>query len=131
MIIYEVAVNGKVRCRAGVSETGSLFANLHYFPTQNQILADLINQGKVKPIVPMLEIHGTEDKEFFDWLEHRCEVGTEITIRILEAEAPSVPQERQLDPNEEAAELAAKKACYLVLKAEFENEGSTEHSTEV
>ena len=115
MFVFEVLINGIVRCRAGSRD--SVRATLSY--VNSPVLAEAIARGELPEEVPEIDVGGFIDDAYARWLHQKCSVGDEITIRILESETADQPE---LKPVDSEMELMAKKAAYKALKKELEGE---------
>jgi hypothetical protein len=123
MISFEVHVNGKKVCTAGVGEDGVLSAMLTYVRRENEVLDP---KAESEPAIT-LSVGGLANDQNMRWLgsELPIESGDEVTIRVLEAESVDEPAERTdaKDPD-----IARKNRRYLYecYRREFENESGGE-----
>jgi|SRR5436190_7029967 len=87
MLAFEVYINGKKRCTAGIRGPGVLTASLCW------VLRELKSRrGKRKELklgVGGLVSHSDEDLE---WLSRDLQPGDEVTIRIIEAAKVDKPK---------------------------------------
>ncbi len=95
MICFEVSVNGEKLCTAGIGEYGVLSCILSWVKR---------HPDRYKPEMPIefldeelhLDVGGIEDKESIKWLkDFNLEVGSEISIRIIESDYTDEPLNRQ------------------------------------
>ena len=83
MTCFEVSINGKLVCTAGVNDVGMLLALVELAKRKPQS-KDQRNRDYIK-----LRVGGSEASdgriEQVDWLNRRIRVGDEIKIRVVEA----------------------------------------------
>src|SRR5688572_24428855 len=117
MIVFEIRINGAVRCRAG--SEGDVIATLSYI--RSPVLADAIARGELPKEVqdPDLSVGGVLGDAHARWLSQKCSVGDEITIRIVESDTADEPE---LNPIDAEMDQAAKWAAYRALKDDLEGE---------
>ncbi len=90
MLAFEVHINGKKRCTAGVRGPGVLTAALAW------VLRERANRsGKRKEL--NLGVSGlvSRSDEFLEWLQRDLQSGDEVTIRIVEAAKVDKPKKRR------------------------------------
>jgi hypothetical protein len=128
MICFEVYVNGKRVCLAGVGETGVLSGILTWVkrgPHQAHEDAgeDDIPDEDVTLHVGGLGQHG-KDALHLDWADEDLNVGDEVLLRIVERDKCDPPE----DARTNIAELVeqGRREYYEKLKEEYEGEGPTE-----
>ena len=123
MICFEVRVNGKVLCTAGVGDLGVLTAILKWVKREpNECPEDVeITEWSAEELdlsVGGSIGHGKHGHTFLDWIkDHGLSVGDEITIRILDQPQCDPPAAKRTDTSEFVQE---RKREYLnELKKEF------------
>ena len=86
MICFEVWVNGEKICLAGVGDSGVLDSIVGWGGRQGRQL-----------IKPNLHVGGLVNDEHVRWTEkdHTLEVGDEVTIKIVEADAADEPVRKE------------------------------------
>jgi len=123
MICFEVCVNGKVVCTAGVGDLGVLTAMLVWVKREPNNCPEGLDIATWSQEELNLSIggsigHGEQGHEFLDWIkDHGISVGDEIAIRILSQTNCDEPVAKRIDTSEFVKE---KKREYLEeLKKEF------------
>lgn len=123
MICFEVRVNGKVVCTAGVGDLGVLTAILTWVKREPSDCPEGVEIAEWSEETLDLNIggsigHGKHGHAFLDWISHqRMSVGDEITIRILNQPQCDPPAAKRIDTSEFVQE---RKREYLEeLKREF------------
>jgi hypothetical protein len=95
MICFEIELNGQKACTAGVGQFGVLTTTLSWVRNREQ-------GSDAKEVV--LNVGGLTDDnagedEFVDWIQERLTVGTEIKIKIIDAQECDEPSKRNIrDP---------------------------------
>jgi hypothetical protein len=126
MICFEVKVNGRHLCTAGVGEPGMLHAILGWvhWSRQDRPQGDSeVGKSSVKLdlTVSGSTPHGEDGQEFFDWLkDHPISVGDEVSIRVLSKDGSDPPATRRELTTEDVE--AGERAYYERKKAEYEGE---------
>lgn len=122
MLCFEVSVNGKLLCRAGVGDAGVLTAML----TWAQISPEFRKAQGVEwePSEPFLRVGGLSDNHHIDWLNDRfvIQVGDEITVKVVEADTVDLPVKHR-DTKDPAIARARRYKLYTMYKREFEADG--------
>jgi len=105
MRAFNVSLNGKKLCLAGVGERGVLSAIVSWVAGDRR--ADLF-----------LEVGGLANEEHVDWVKQkRLQVGDEIRVKIVEGGSADKPvRTRRTDP---AETLKAKKRYVRMMAKEF------------
>lgn len=81
MICFEICVNGKKVCLAGVGNSGNINTIINGFGDGQRL---------------RLSVGGLDNNEHLRWTErHSLEVGDEVTVKIVEAEAADEPISRE------------------------------------
>ena len=81
MVGYEVFLNGKRLCLAGVGDTGVLCTGLTWVHTNE-------NSGH------NVRVGGLADREHLDWVDHELHVGDIVEVRVLEVATVDTPSRR-------------------------------------
>lgn len=100
MICFEVHINGKKACTAGIeSEYGVLTSiltwvkrDLSKFPLE---VRDTIQKEELNLNLAGHISHGENDNENLDWIRQSVSIGDEITIKIIEADNYDKPHKRR------------------------------------
>ena len=119
MIAYEILLNGKKVCLAGVDGLGVLSANLSSVSRAPN--PDAGEDASVPTKELTLEVGGLRSVEgiHVSWLNHPLAVGDTVTIIVKEA---TLVDEPRAAPQRESAEVVreSKRRYYEELKKEFE-----------
>ena len=93
MTCFEISINGKPVCTAGVNDVGMLLALVELSKRKSQ------SKGKSNRDYLKLRVGGSETNdgrlEQVNWLNRRVKVGNEIKIRIVEASRFDKPKSRE------------------------------------
>jgi hypothetical protein len=103
MIAFEVSLNGKKICAAGVGDRGVLSAFLSWVRREGQN-TETGELGEIEEVLT-LSIGGliSSKKEHVRWIENELTVGDEVCIRVTELESVDAPRDRRTeDPVEDA-----------------------------
>jgi hypothetical protein len=114
MLAFEIHINGKKRCTAGLGQPGVVTAALTWVlraPQGRRRQRAELNFG-----VSGLVSRSDEDLE---WLERAMQLGDEITIRIVEVRTADAPKKRRRDRATPAQVLRRKKAFLLKMAKEL------------
>ena len=90
MIAFEVYINGKKRCTAGIAGPCVLTAALTWVlrnPVERRLRRRELNLG-VGGLV-------SRSDQFLDWLQRDLRPGDEVTVRIVEASTVDKPKRRR------------------------------------
>ena len=91
MIAFEVHLNGKKLCTAGVGELGVVSANLAWRGAQ-----PYKKGGPTVPEYLRLDVGGLADSgERLRWIDRKLRRGDTLTVKIVEAASTDKPGERQ------------------------------------
>jgi hypothetical protein len=114
MLAFEVYINSKKRCTAGISGPCVLTACLSWVLREPKS-----RRGKRKEL--NLGVGGlvSRSDEDLEWLERAMQLGDEITIRIVEVRAADAPKKRRRDRATPAQVLRQKKAFLRRMAKEF------------
>jgi hypothetical protein len=113
MIAFEVHLNGKKVCTAGVGELGVLTTNLAWRGPQpyqkgGPSVADYLR----------LDVGGlAASGEHLRWLDRKLRRGDAVTIKVVEVDSTDRPRERQ--PHNPAAELRRQKQYVRRMAKQF------------
>ncbi|HKC63904.1 MAG TPA: hypothetical protein VKB86_09715 [Pyrinomonadaceae bacterium] len=93
MTCFEVTINKKLVCTAGVNDVGMLLALVELAKRKPQ------SKGQRNRDYIKLRVGGSEANdgriEQLDWLNRRIKVGDEIKIRVVEASRSDKPKSRE------------------------------------
>ena len=91
MVAFEVYINGKKRCTAGIRGPCALTASLIW-----ALRGPMSRRGKRKEL--NLGVGGlvSRSDEFLDWLHRDLQPGDEVTIRIIEAAEVDKPKKKRM-----------------------------------
>lgn len=123
MICFEVRVNGKVVCTAGVGDLGVLTAILTWVKREPSDCPEGLETTEWSEQQLDLNIggsigHGKHGHEFLDWIDHQgMSVGDEVAIRILDQPHCDPPSAKRIDTSEFVQE--SKRQYLAKLKKEF------------
>ncbi len=104
MIAFEVTINGRVVCTAGVGERGVLFTDLicstawaKHDPTlcPKDLPREEWIEEEMRMSVRGVVTHAKDLSERLLWIEQSLSVGDEIVIRILDDPVCDEPNERR------------------------------------
>jgi len=93
MLAFEIHMNGKRICIAGIGEPGVLSAILHWIgsaPRKGARKADEHASIRVGGLIGSIEEHVT-------WVRRDLRRGDEVVIRVIETECADKPRERERD----------------------------------
>lgn len=107
----EVSIDGEVVCTAGLSDPGVLTAILTYHWKQKQLQHEETISLGVSGFL-------SKDREHCNWLNRELEVGTTITLRLIETDAVDEPHSRKR--TDVAHDEVRERAYYEHLKHKFE-----------
>ena len=93
MICFEVQINGKEICRAGLGDFGVLSCLVSWVNNRNRPLED--GAKSVSLNVGGLTIPENQTGEFVTWVRESLTVGDEVRMKIVEAIDADGPVERQ------------------------------------
>jgi flagellar basal body L-ring protein FlgH len=114
MLAFEIQINGKKRCTAGLGKPGVLTAALSWVlrtPEGRRRQSEELNLG-----VCGLVSRSDED---LVWLQRAMRLGDEVTIRIVEVADADTPKKRRRDRATPAQILRRRKAFLRRLAKEF------------
>jgi hypothetical protein len=126
MICFEVRLNGKLLCTAGIGDLGVLTAHLTWVRRDENACPDGLDCAEWSKEVLNLYVGGSqgyakEGHEFLRWItDQGISVDDEITIKVLEQSECDSPSERQAESSEFVSEQ--KRIYYEKLKAEYAGE---------
>jgi hypothetical protein len=103
MICFEVQVNGRTVCTAGVGNLGVLSAILSWVKRDPKKLPHGLSEEEWCKETLDLTVggtvgHGEDGNQFLDWLRHRpISVGDEITIKVLNQDNCDPPANKRIE----------------------------------
>lgn len=106
MRAFEVYLNGKRLCLAGIGDNGVLSA----------IVDHLVGDGHSRSYFHIGGLDGETD-EFVDWGRRRLKVGDEIRVKIVEAASVDRPKKRR--PRDRKEELKREKLHVRAMAKKF------------
>jgi hypothetical protein len=106
MRAFEVSLNGKRFCLAGIGNDGVLTANVTYVPVRKRRETRIYIGGLILP----------QDEHVF-WKQSTLRVGDELRIKIVEKGSVDLPRTRL--PRDPAAEAKAEKRHLRKLAKKF------------
>lgn len=93
MICFEVTINGKKVCTAGIEGIGVLTA-IFDFARRKKDGEEIVQEGPHLKIGG-LNCHGKNDDENLDWVKRHLSVGDEVSIRIIDSLQIDQPKTRK------------------------------------
>ena len=89
MLAFEIKINGKKKCVAGISEPGVVTTTLTWVLGQERRRGRSGTMG--------LRVGGlvSNTNEFLEWYHRRMRRGDQVSIRIVEADEADVPRKRR------------------------------------
>jgi hypothetical protein len=118
MLCFEVTINGKKMCTAGIEDYGVITAIFSQVKTPPQANTEKIEDGRIDE--PYFTVGGMVEDAQLEWLGGILEIGDEVTIRIIEANETDKPINQYREDPEELKKR--KREFYEQCKLEFENE---------
>jgi len=118
VICFEVSINGRTLCTAGVGEFGVLSAIVSWVHREPQsAIGESDNRATID-----LEVGGLRNRRHFTWLtDQAISVGDQISIRIIESDNPDEATEIRSAGDPELARRN-RYELYQMYKREFEIE---------
>jgi hypothetical protein len=119
VIAFEVSINGKRMCTAGIADFGVLSAILSWARRRPENSRD----GKDSEEELTFEVGGLDNSdaavsEHLNWLATPLQVGDTVSIRVIEPNEVEAPGERRRQDPDAIAE--AKRRYYEQLKREYD-----------
>jgi hypothetical protein len=125
MLCYQVSLNGRRVCLAGVGDRGVLTGILTWVKRERQDGAEAAHSGvaveELTVYVGGLANHD-EDPVDLEWLRKGLRVGDEVTFKIVDSETCDPPIRSRTDLPEKVEE--ERRRCYEELKREYEGDPS-------
>jgi hypothetical protein len=120
MLCFDVMVNGKRLCRAGVKRAGVLSAIVSWVGGRPNAASKggRTRRGETKLEVGGLYHVGRTRDVFPDWVSRRLMPGDEVTIRIVKAEGFDRPQREKVQTREWVEE--EERAYYERMRRKYE-----------
>lgn len=97
MFAFEIHLNGKRLCVAGIGDHGVLNAAINSVAMPQRRYLSLMVGGLISPT-----------EEHVGWVNRKISVGDEIRVKVLETDSVDEPANRQ--PTDSAAKMAAQKS---------------------
>jgi hypothetical protein len=118
MICFEVSLNGKKLCLAGVGEYGVLATIVTWAYSERRKKSNPEDEQKRR--LPFMHIGGLMNEEHIDYLERPfyLNAGDEVTIKVIEADTFDEPPFRDPAKSPED-EKEKRRRSYEELKKEF------------
>jgi hypothetical protein len=132
MIAFEVKVNGKIVCTAGVGEYGGLFTDVRWSKRNLALCPTGMNEQEWVDEELALGVtgciaHVDKTTELLRWNRKSLSIGDEIVVRILEQPECDEPEERDRY-NAEEKRREERRSYYEELKKEFEGSPAEDQS---
>lgn len=130
MLCFEVLLNRKRVCLAGVGESGVLSTIVSWVGGSPQSPR---KGGSTRAGEAHLHVGGLHNPEPHlnvhpRWVDERLKSGDEVTVRLVRASRPDVARHNLVQTHDEIREL--QRRYYLEMKEEFENESGAASSVE-
>jgi len=112
MVAFEIFINGKKKCTAGIGKPGVVTTILNWVQADEQ-------RGR-KPSEDMeLSVGGliSRSREFLEWFRRDLKRGDEIVVRVVESERADPPKTRRRE--DRAKQLKRKQDYVLRIAKEF------------
>jgi hypothetical protein len=96
VIAFEVYVNGKKRCTAGVGERGVLNAGVNWIRRADETVRRYGGSGREELTVEARGMVTSPNlpREHVQWLNSRLQMGDVITFKVIETEKVNKPRSR-------------------------------------
>ena len=121
MTVFDVFVNGRKLCRAGVGDDGVLAANLTWVRLAGPARQDAKRRRRPSAET-RLHVGGLASGTHRKWAGRMLKVGDQVTIRVVSASAFDPPvQEKPQDPSFRERE---ERKYYLRLKRKYDRPSS-------
>jgi hypothetical protein len=126
MICYEVFINGKKKCVAGVGEQGVLTGILTWVKRKRHEADQGCKEGSTHVEELFITVGGLvdhgKDSVHLDWLRRSLTVGDEVRFRIVQREISDPPK----DARTNVAEVVERerREYYEQMKKEYGDEGT-------
>lgn len=123
MICFEVRLNGKLLCTAGIGDVGVLTAHLTWVKRDQKACPDGLDCGEWSKEELNLDVGGSQGyakkgHEFLKWIKDQAiSVDDKITIKVLDQSECDPPTERRVETSEFVGEQ--KRKYYEKLRAEY------------
>ena len=116
MVAFEVKVNGKKVCTAGVADFGVLTTILTWVRRKAARTGQRARRHGAEEELT-LDVSGLNGDEHLKWIASSLHVGDRVSIRVLDAKAVDVPTRRYHDDPQMVKK--AKRRYYEQLKREY------------
>ena len=105
MICFEVQINGKILCTAGIGDFGVLMASISWVKRRPERNRNGVSEKEWCAEELTFNVSGlTQNKhgdEKLRWLDRSVKPGDEITVRIVQESKPDKPKSRKKQPKPE------------------------------
>ena len=122
MLVFDVFLNGRKLCRAGVGQGGVLTAFVTWAASQRGT-PRRVRGSRPYRTKPVLQVGGLADDTHRNWCRRMLATGDRVTIRVASADAFDPPASEE--PRDPELVRRAEREYYLRLKRRFEREGKT------
>jgi hypothetical protein len=95
MICFEIQINGKTLCTAGIGRFGVLQTSLHWVKRRPGIKPNGISEKDWCREELHFHVGGQNSQNSLKWLSRQLKLGDEITVRIVERAKPDKPKSRK------------------------------------
>jgi hypothetical protein len=125
MICFEIHINGKKVCTAGVDSPYGVLTSILTWVRRDLRQFQLEKRGKIQEEEINFDVgghisHGKNDHENLKWIKESLSIGDEITIRIIDLDKSDEPLERKRsDPDFVEKQ---KRKYFEKLKEEYEKD---------
>ncbi|HWB11137.1 MAG TPA: hypothetical protein VG826_18050 [Pirellulales bacterium] len=121
MICFDILVNGRKLCTAGVGDPGTLHAHIIWVLRHGQF--DYSGTPGTDDETIGLTVDGDSygRQECLSWPNTNLKAGDEVTIRVVDLESADEPTRVKMDEQTIRRILEPRRAMYEKLKREFEN----------
>lgn len=120
MIVFEIVINGRQACRAGVGRAGVVSANINWVGGSPRAprKGGRTQSGEASIDVGGLYVNKDGTNLHLDWLNRVVRPGDEILVRIVESPATDRPARKTVTTV--AQRRKQERAYYLHMKKKFE-----------
>lgn len=84
MICFEIQINGKIRCTAGIGKFGVLLASLHWVKRRPGTKPNGVSKKEWGKEDLFFSVSGLNRQSDMKWLSRYLKVGDEIAVKIVE-----------------------------------------------
>jgi hypothetical protein len=119
MKVFDVSINGRKICRAGVGADGVLTAIVGWSKLTGMAAAEARRLGQ-PPDETRLHVGGLRNDTHFSWSDRNLQPGDRVTIEVTQARTSDPPAGRKR--NDPAQQQRREKEYYLRLKQKFDGQ---------